>query len=116
MFRLVVGARVDRFDYIDDFVFSPRDAVHDQAGGGPDVPRLVQPRLPFAVGHQQLPRPRHRAAGQSRRLLGVPEPTTCCRSTSSGNTDLEEQSLDAFEIGYSGVVANGRAICRRRST
>ena len=24
MFRWVVGARVDRFDYIDDFVFSPR--------------------------------------------------------------------------------------------
>ena len=24
MFRLVAGARVDRFDYLDDFVFSPR--------------------------------------------------------------------------------------------
>ena len=76
----------------------------------PDVPGLLQPRLSLAVGDQQPPRPGHRAAGQPRPSLGVAERSTRCRSTSPGNPDLEEQSLDAFEIGYSGVVANGRAM------
>ena len=33
MFRLVAGARVDRFDYLDDFVFSPRVDLHGEAAG-----------------------------------------------------------------------------------
>ena len=33
-----------------------------------------------------------------------------------GNPDLKEQSLDAFEIGYTGVVVEARRRCRRRST
>ena len=67
-FRRVVGARVDRFDYLDDFVFSPRVDVHGEAAGEPHGPPVVQPRLPVAVGDQQLPR-RHdrRAAATSAR-------------------------------------------------
>ena len=30
--------------------------------------------------------------------------------TSVGNQDLNETSVDAYELGYSGVVAQGRAI------
>ena len=40
-FRWVVGARVDRFDYLDDFVFSPRTDVHGEAARQPDDSRLV---------------------------------------------------------------------------
>ena len=64
-FRLVAGARLDRFDFIDDFVFSPRVAFLDQARYESDVPRLLQQGLSFAVGDQQLHRPDHLAAGQS---------------------------------------------------
>ena len=64
-FRLVVGARVDRFDFVDDFVFSPRVAFLIKPRRGPDVPRLVQPGLSLAVGDQQLHRPDHLAARQS---------------------------------------------------
>ena len=33
-----------------------------------------------------------------------------------GNTDLEVQSLDAFEVGYSGVVGTVARSSRRRTT
>ena len=68
MFRWVVGARVDRFDYLDDFVFSPRTTFMIKPEREPDVPRLVQPRLPLAVGDQQLPRRDDRRAAQPRRV------------------------------------------------
>ena len=32
---------------------------------------------------------------------------------SAGNADLKEESVDAYELGYTGVVANGRAIAVR---
>ena len=35
---------------------------------------------------------------------------------SVGNPDLKETSLDAFEVGYTGVVAQRAPSCRRRST
>ena len=92
--------------------------LHDQAAGGPDVPRLVQPRLPLAVGDQQLPRPDDRRAAQPRRCSARRSPAGSirCRSASVGNPDLKEQSLDAFEIGYTGVVERPRRSSRRRST
>ena len=110
-FRLVAGGRVDRFDFVDDFVFSPRVAFLIKPRREPDVPRLVQQGLSLAVGDQQLHRLDHLAADRS-------EPPQPCASRAQyllpvavvGNTELEVQSLDAFEIGYSGVVANGRAI------
>jgi len=110
MFRWVVGGRLDRFDYIDSFVFSPRTTFmikpetnhtfrisYNRAYRAPSVInnhislvisepidlRPINPLIPFPY------------------LLPV---------NIVGNTELEEQSLDAFEIGYSGVVAQGRAI------
>ena len=44
------------------------DDVHGEAEREPAVPRLLQPRLPLAVGHQQLPRRHRRRAGQPRRV------------------------------------------------
>ena len=58
-FRFAVGGRVDKFGNIDDPVFSPRVVRDVQAGAGPRLPRLLQPRVPLAVRHQQLPRRGH---------------------------------------------------------
>ncbi|HXW05489.1 MAG TPA: TonB-dependent receptor [Vicinamibacterales bacterium] len=110
MFRWVIGGRVDRFDYINDFVFSPRTTFlikpreahtfrvsYNRAYRSPSVInnhidlvisepidlRPLNPMLPFPY------------------LLPV---------AIEGNPDLQEQSLDAFELGYSGTVLEGRAI------
>jgi outer membrane receptor protein involved in Fe transport len=110
-FRLVAGGRVDRFDYIDDFVFSPRVTFmakpqenhtvrlsYNRAYRSPSVINnflditIAEP-LPLAAFDPRL--------GSAVYLIPI-------RAT--GNTNLKETSVDAYEIGYSGVVANGRAI------
>ena len=68
MFRWVIGARVDRFDYHRRLRAVAAHHVHDQAARGPGDPLLLQPRLPFAVGHQQFPRRHARRAGQPGRV------------------------------------------------
>jgi iron complex outermembrane receptor protein len=114
LFRLVAGARVDRFDYLDNFVFSPRVSFmikpeesqtfrvsYNRAYRSPSVINnfldvtLAQPidLTPFAVLNPAV-------AG-----LTYPLPVQ-----SVGNQDLKETSLDAFEIGYTGLVAQGRAV------
>ena len=62
-----VGGRVDKFGNLE------RSGVLAAAGGGvqagerPRAPRLVQPRVPLAVGDQQLPRHRDREPDRSER-------------------------------------------------
>jgi len=109
-FRLVAGGRVDRFDFVDDFVFSPRVAFLMK----PDVNQTFRVsynkayRSPSVINNfidliisQPVNLSQINPAFPSQYLLPV---------DIVGNTDLKVQSLDAFEIGYSGVVANGRAI------
>jgi iron complex outermembrane receptor protein len=114
MFRLVGGLRVDRFDYIDSVVASPRVAFlikpdekstirlsYNRAYRSPSVINnfldvtIAEPvdLSPFAVLNPAL-------KGQI-----YPLPVH-----SVGNTDLKVTSVDAYELGYTGVVANGRAI------
>ncbi len=114
MFRLVAGARVDRFDYLDNFVGSPRVTFmikprqdhtfrvsYNRAYRSPSVINnfldvtIAEPisLTPFAVLNPAL-------AGRTY-LLPV---------HSVGDPNLNETSLDAFEVGYSGVVARGKAI------
>jgi iron complex outermembrane receptor protein len=106
--RWVVGARVDRFDYIDNFVFSPRTTL------------LIKPQQnqTFRVSYNRAYRSPSVINNHidliiseplDLRALGVPFPYLLPVSI-VGNPDLKEQSLDAFEVGYSGVVANGKAI------
>jgi len=107
-FRLVAGARVDRFDFVDDFVFSPRVAF------------LVKPdaRQTFRVSYNRAYRSPSvinnfidLIISQPVNLAPLGGPATYLLPVAIvGNTDLKVQSLDAFEAGYSGVVANGRAV------
>ena len=111
MFRFIAGARVDRFDYIDDFVFSPRVSFmvkpsanqtirmsYNRAYRAPSVINnfldvtIVQP-IPLAAFNP--------AFGSTIYPLPV---------ASVGNQDLTETSVDTYEIGYSGTIASGRAL------
>jgi iron complex outermembrane receptor protein len=104
-FRWVVGGRVDRFDYLDNFVFSPRTTF------------MVKPR------DNQTIRISYNRAYRSPSVvnnfldvtisepinLGAFSPLLAGRIyllpvKSVGNEDLEEQLLDAFEVGYTGVI------------
>jgi outer membrane receptor protein involved in Fe transport len=108
MFRWVIGARVDRFDYIDNFVFSPRTTFMIKPHQNQTIrlsynrayrsPSVINNHINLIISEPL-----------DLRVLGVPFPYLLPVSI-VGNQDLEEQSLDAFEVGYSGVVANGRAI------
>jgi outer membrane receptor protein involved in Fe transport len=107
-FRVVAGGRLDRFDFVDDFVFSPRVAL------------LVKPQTnhTFRVSYNRAYRSPSVinnfidliiSEPLDLRALGVPFPYLLPVNV-VGNQDLKVQSLDAFEIGYSGTVANGRAL------
>ena len=108
-FRWVIGGRIDRFDFIDNVVFSPRTAF------------VIKPRENHAL------RVSYNRAYRSPSVinnfldvtiiepinLGAFSPLLAGRIyplpvQSVGNVDLKEQSVDAFEVGYTGVV-NSRA-------
>lgn len=108
-FRWVIGARVDRFDYLDNFVFSPRTTFMIKPQENQTIrlsynrayrsPSVVNNFLDVTIA-EPIP-------------LGGFGPGFAGRSyelpiQSVGNQDLREQSLDAFEVGYTGVVG-GRA-------
>ena len=111
MVRLVAGARIDRFDYLDDFVFSPRLTFmvkpqdnhtlrlsYNRAYRSPSV---INNFLDITIA-EPLPL---RAFSPL-----LPNLTYLIPIRAHGNTALNETSVDAYELGYSGVVANGRAI------
>jgi outer membrane receptor protein involved in Fe transport len=101
---LTLGARVDRFDYLDDWVFSPRTTLQIK----PDDKQTVRVsynrayRAPSVINNwlaTTIARP------VDLRALGGPAvyplPVNIV-----GNPDLTEQSLDAYEIGYTGILPN----------
>ena len=108
--RLNVGGRLDRFDYLDAFVFSPRVAL------------MLKPRENHTV---RLSYNRaYRAPSVVNNFLdvtiaepinlGLFSPLLAGRVyplpiASVGNEDLEEQSMDAYEIGYTGIIG-GRTV------
>ena len=103
VFRWVVGARVDRFDFIDDFVFSPRTTF------------MIKPEenQTFRVSYNRAYRSPSVINNHLNTLIGQPVPLPGFPAYQlpvniTGNPDLEEQLQDAFEVGYSGVI--GRAI------
>ncbi len=106
-----VGARVDKFSSIDDAVFSPRVAVIFKPRPDHSVrvsfnrafraPSMVNNNLDITV-----------ANGLPLRLLGIPLPpplntTTFLVPTDAlGNQSLTEESVDAFEVAYTGNIEN----------
>jgi outer membrane receptor protein involved in Fe transport len=106
LFRWIVGARVDHFDYLNDFVFSPRTTFmlkprEDQAirfsyNRAYRSPSVINNFLDLVISQPIN--------------LGLFSPALAGRIyplpvSIQGNPDLKEQSLDAFEIGYTGVIA-----------
>jgi outer membrane receptor protein involved in Fe transport len=109
-FRWSVGARVDRFDYLNDFVFSPRTTfmIKPQEDQTIRVSYNRAYRAPSVINNfldVTLTEPINLGlfspllAGQTYLLPYFPV----------GNTDLKETSLDAYELGYTGVV-RGRTV------
>ena len=105
LFRWVVGARADRFDYLNDVVVSPRTTF------------MVKPResQTFRVSYNRA----YRSPSVINNFidlviaqpidLGLFSPALAGRVyplpvAISGNPDLKEQSLDAFEVGYTGIL------------
>jgi iron complex outermembrane receptor protein len=106
-FRWVIGARVDRFDYLDNFVFSPRTTFMIKPRDNQTI-RLSYNRAyrsPSVINNfldVTIAEPINLGAF-SPALAGRVYPLPI---QSVGNEDLKEQSLDAFEIGYTGAVAD----------
>jgi iron complex outermembrane receptor protein len=114
MFRAVGGIRVDRFDYLDDFVFSPRVAllIKPQADQTLRVsynrayrsPSVINNFLDITIAEPVNLTP---FAGLNPAVNGRIYPLPI---KSKGNTDLTETIVDTYEVGYSGVIARGRAL------
>jgi outer membrane receptor protein involved in Fe transport len=110
MFRWVVGGRLDRFDYLDDVVFSPRTTFMVKPGANQTIrvsynrayrsPSVINNHIDLVISEPLDLRPINPA---------LPFPYLLPVAI-VGNPDLDEQSLDAVELGYSGVIMNGRAI------
>jgi iron complex outermembrane receptor protein len=104
-FRWVIGARLDRFDYIDNVVLSPRTTFIIKPAANQAI-RLSYNRAyrsPSVINNfldVTLAEPINLAAfgpGFAGRTYPLP-------ITSVGNENLEEQLLDAYEIAYTGAV------------
>ncbi|HVL68292.1 MAG TPA: TonB-dependent receptor [Vicinamibacterales bacterium] len=102
--RLSLGGRLDRFDYLDDFVFSPRAAlmIKPQEDHTFRVSFNRAYRSPSVVNNfldVTIAEPINMGLF-SPLLTGV---TYLLPVKSVGNTDLTEQSVDAYEVGYTGI-------------
>ena len=104
-FRWVIGARVDRFDFIDDVVFSPRTTF------------IIKPKEAhaFRLSYNRA----YRSPSVVNNFLdvtiaepinlGLFSPLLAGRFyllpvQSVGNPDLQETSLDAYEAAYTGAI------------
>jgi outer membrane receptor protein involved in Fe transport len=105
-FRWTIGARGDRFDYLDSFVLSPRTALLIKP----------QPNQTIRLSYNRA----YRAPSVINNFLdvtltepinlGLFSPLLAGRTyllpiRPVGNQNLKETSLDAYEVGYTGVVA-----------
>jgi outer membrane receptor protein involved in Fe transport len=110
-YRLVAGARVDRFDYLDTAVFSPRVTFMVK----PDANQTVRVSYNRAYRSPSVINNFLDITIAEPLDLGLFSPLLAGKTypipiSSLGNQNLKETVVDAYEIGYSGVVAQGRAI------
>ncbi len=104
-FRLAIGARLDKFSSISGAVFSPRVALvmHANADNTFRISYNRAYRAPSAINNfldVQISKPIplsliNPAYGSAVYLLPI---------QASGNPGLQEETLDAFELGYTGTV------------
>jgi iron complex outermembrane receptor protein len=107
MFRIVAGARVDKFSSIDHAVFSPRLALVMKPTADQSVrisynrafraPSMVNNNLDTTIA---TPLP-----------LGLVNPAFgnavfLVPTTAVGNPDLKEESVDAYEVAYTGYLGD----------
>jgi outer membrane receptor protein involved in Fe transport len=108
--RLNLGARIDKFDNIDDPVFSPRATLivkphpnHALRAGYNKAfrsPSLINNFLETTIINQ-LDLAQINAA-----FAGLPGRAFAFPVRAIGNEDLTEESTQSFEIGYTGTIAN----------
>jgi iron complex outermembrane receptor protein len=109
-FRWSLGARVDRFDYLNDFVFSPRTTFMIKPDDNQTIrlsynrayraPSVINNFLDVTLTEPiNLGLINPALAGQVYLLPYYPK----------GNPDLTETSLDAYELAYTGIV-RGRTV------
>ncbi len=115
MFRLVAGARLDRFDYLNNVVFSPRVTFmakpHEDHTLRLSYNRAY--RSPSVINNfldVTIAEPLNLGAFSpllAGRIYLIP-----IRSVGNEilNAPLDETSVDAYELGYTGIVADGRAV------
>jgi outer membrane receptor protein involved in Fe transport len=110
-FRLVAGARVDKFSSIESAVFSPRVAAVIKPRPDQSVrvtynrafraPSMVNNNLDVTIGNPlplQAIDPRY------------PPVTFLVPTHAVGNPDLVEESIDAFEVSYTGNIRNRASV------
>jgi outer membrane receptor for ferrienterochelin and colicin len=109
-FRWVVAARIDKFDNLKGVVFSPRTTFMVKPSAGQTF-RLSYNRAYMAPS---MIMNFYDMYSLYQIDLGLLDPQLAGNYYSfplhaMGNRDLEEQSLNAYEAGYTATVANGRA-------
>ncbi|MBI2221633.1 MAG: TonB-dependent receptor [Acidobacteria bacterium] len=103
MFRLVLGGRVDAFSNLDDAVFSPRAAVLIK----PMADHTVRFSFNRAYRAPSVINEALEATILNQANLGALHPLLAnfvFPITAVGNPDITEQRMDAYEIGYTGVI------------
>jgi outer membrane receptor protein involved in Fe transport len=120
-FRLAAGARVDKFGNLDHAVFSPRVSVmfkptpdqstrvsYNRAFRSPSV---INEYLDQRISNPQVTdlRPLAALLPPPLRPLVPSEPFFLTVHT-SGNTDLKEEHIDAFELAYTGTFGGKTTI------
>jgi iron complex outermembrane receptor protein len=104
-FRLVLGGRLDAFSNLEDPVFSPRTAVMIKPNADQTIrvsynrayraPSVVNEFLNVTILNQANLSAIHPS------LASFVFPITAV-----GNPDIKEQSVDAYEVGYTGIINN----------
>ncbi|MCI0446431.1 TonB-dependent receptor [bacterium] len=108
-FRFVVGGRVDYFDVLDGAVFSPRltfmykptpeHSLRASYNRAFRAPSLVNNFLDVTIITATI----------DLRPFGAPIPVFPIITRAVGNENLQEEQLDAYEVGYTGDF-NGRTV------
>jgi outer membrane receptor for ferrienterochelin and colicin len=110
-FRWQLGVRMDHFDVLDDVVFSPRTTLLFK----PQENHTLRASYNKAYRAPSLTNNFLDVTILNQLDLGALNPALAGRQyafpvEALGNQDLGQHSLDAFEIGYSGVVANRASV------